>query len=90
MKFGSTTAIFRVDLGGFEGFGPCLGISHPTHPHLGEIFFFLFLFFWGGGSPNTSYGIILLFGVWHLQSGGSVGSSKKSGPNEKWGGVCLE
>ena len=23
--------------GGFEGFGPCLGISHPTHPHLGEI-----------------------------------------------------
>ena len=21
----------------FEGFGPCLGISHPTHPHLGEI-----------------------------------------------------
>ena len=40
--------------------------------------------------PNTSYGISLLFGVWHLQSGGSVGSSKKSGPNEKWGGVCLE
>ena len=25
---------FRGDLGGF---GPCLGISHPTHPHLGEI-----------------------------------------------------
>ena len=23
--------------GGFEGFGPCLGICHPTHPHLGEI-----------------------------------------------------
>ena len=21
----------------FEGFGPCLGISHPTHPHLGKI-----------------------------------------------------
>ena len=40
--------------------------------------------------PNTSYGISLLFGVWHLQSGGPVGSSKKSGPNEKWGGVCLE
>ena len=27
---------FRSDLG-FEGFGPCLGISHPTHPHLGGI-----------------------------------------------------
>ena len=23
--------------GGFEGFGPCLGISHPTHPHLAKI-----------------------------------------------------
>ena len=22
---------------GFEVFGPCLGISHPTHPHLGGI-----------------------------------------------------
>ena len=22
---------------GFEGFGPCLGITQPTHPHLGEI-----------------------------------------------------
>ena len=92
MKFGSKKAIFGVIWGGFEGFGPCLGISHPTHPHLGEIsqknFFFFFL--GGGGSPNTSYGISLLFGVWHLQSGGSVGSSKKSGPNEKWGGVCLE
>ena len=21
----------------FEGFGPCWGGSHPTHPHLGEI-----------------------------------------------------
>ena len=21
----------------FEVFGPCLGISHPTHPHLGGI-----------------------------------------------------
>ena len=21
----------------FEGFGPCSGISHLTHPHLGEI-----------------------------------------------------
>ena len=26
---------FRGDF--FEGFGPCLGISHPTHPHLGKI-----------------------------------------------------
>ena len=23
--------------GWFEGFGPCLGISLPTHPHLGKI-----------------------------------------------------
>ena len=23
--------------GWFGGFGPCLGVSHPTHPHLGEI-----------------------------------------------------
>ena len=28
---------FRGNLGGFEGFGPCLGISRPTHPHLGKI-----------------------------------------------------
>ena len=27
----------RGNLGGFVGFGPCLGISHPTHPHLGKI-----------------------------------------------------
>ena len=37
VKFGSTMAIFGVIWGGFEGFGPCLRISHPTHPHLGEI-----------------------------------------------------
>ena len=37
MKFGSKKAIFGVIWGGFEGFGPCLGVSHPTHPHLGEI-----------------------------------------------------
>ena len=36
MKFGSKRAIFGVIWGGFEGFGPCLGFSHPTHPHLGE------------------------------------------------------
>ena len=30
-------AIFGAILGGFQGFGPCLGFSHPTHPHLGEI-----------------------------------------------------
>ena len=46
MKFGSKKAIFGVIWGGFEVFGPCLGVSHPTHPHLGEIsqkkrFFFL-------------------------------------------------
>ena len=28
---------FQGDLGVYEGFGPCLGISHTTHPHLGEI-----------------------------------------------------
>ena len=49
MKFGSKRAILGVILGGFEGFGTCLGVSHPTHQHLGEIsqnepFFFLF---WG-------------------------------------------
>ena len=37
MKFGSKKAIFGVIWGGFEGFGPCLGNSHPTHPHLGKI-----------------------------------------------------
>ena len=37
MKFGSKKAIFGAILGGFQGFGPCLGFSHPTHPHLGEI-----------------------------------------------------
>ena len=37
MKFGSKKAIFWVIWGGFEGFEPCLGISHPTHPHLGKI-----------------------------------------------------
>ena len=47
MKFGSKKPIFGVIWGGFEGFGPCLGISHPTHPHLGKIsqkkrFFFTF------------------------------------------------
>ena len=28
---------FRGDLFFFEGFEPCLGISHPTHPHLGKV-----------------------------------------------------
>ena len=37
MKFGSKRAIFGVIWGGFEGFGPCLGISHPIHPHLVKI-----------------------------------------------------
>ena len=37
MKFGSKRAIFGVIWGVFEGFGPCLGVSHPTHPHLREI-----------------------------------------------------
>ena len=65
----------------------------PTHiwEEFLQKYVFVFVFFLVGGVvPNTSYGISLLFGVWHLQSGGPVGSSKKSGPNEKWGGVCLE
>ena len=37
VRFGSKKAIFGEIWGGFEGFGPCLGISHPTHPHLGKI-----------------------------------------------------
>ena len=37
VKFGSKKAIFGVIWGGFEGFVPCLGISHPTHPHLRKI-----------------------------------------------------
>ena len=37
VKFGSKRTTFEVILGGLEGFGPCLGVSHPTHPHLGEI-----------------------------------------------------
>ena len=53
MKFGSKKAIFGVIWGGFEGFGPCLGNSHPTHPHLGKIsqkkrFFF-------GSFPNPDH-----------------------------------
>ena len=52
MKFGSKRAIFGVIWGGFEGFGPCLGDSHPTHPHLGEISQKKTVFFFGS-SPNT-------------------------------------
>ena len=32
MKFWSK----KENYWGFGGFGPCLGISHPTHPHLGK------------------------------------------------------
>ena len=46
VKFGSKKAIFGVIWGGLEGFGPCLGISHPTHPHLGEISQKKPFFFW--------------------------------------------
>ena len=46
VKFGSKRAIFGVIWGGFEGFGPCLGVSHPTHPHLGEISQKKPFFFW--------------------------------------------
>ena len=37
VKFGSIKAIFGVIWGGFEELGPCLRISHPTHPHLGKL-----------------------------------------------------
>ena len=47
VKFGSKRAIFGVIWGGLEGFGPCLGISHPTHPHLGEISQKKTIFFFG-------------------------------------------
>ena len=39
MTFGSKKAIFGVIWGGVKGFGPCLGISQSTHPHLGKSFF---------------------------------------------------
>ena len=45
-KFGSKKSIFGVIWGRFEGFGPCLGVSHPTHPHLGKSPKKRFLF-WG-------------------------------------------
>ena len=41
VRFGKTKGEIRVEKGNFrgdfEGVGPCLGISHPTHPHLGKI-----------------------------------------------------
>ena len=41
VRFGKTKVEIRVEKGDFrgyfQGFGPCLGISHPTHPPLGEI-----------------------------------------------------
>ena len=39
-RFGKTKGEIRVKKSvfrGFEGFGPCLGISYPTHPHLGKL-----------------------------------------------------
>ena len=59
MKFGSKKAIFGVICGGFEGFGPCLGISHPTHPHLGEISQKNVFFFLGGGASLSGAGVHL-------------------------------
>ena len=57
---------FRGYLGGFEGFGPCLGISHPTNPHLGKIsqkkrFFYSF--------PYSTYNIVCVF-IIHTKSHG--------------------
>ena len=43
VRFGSTKGDIRAEKGDFRGdlfflrgFRPCLGIIHPTHPHLGE------------------------------------------------------
>ena len=52
MKFGSKKAIFGAILGGFQGFGPCLGFSHPSHPHLGEISFSSTFFFTPSLKPS--------------------------------------
>ena len=61
MRFGKTKGEIWVEKGDFrgdfEGFWPCLGISHPTHPHLEKKTFpkktVLFL----GGSPKKKYEI---------------------------------
>ena len=53
-------AIFGAIWGGFEGFGPCLGISHPTHPHLGKISQKNVFF---GSFPNLNLRIISLHTV---------------------------
>ena len=60
MKFGSKRATFEVILGGFEGFGPCLGVNHPTHPHLGEISQKKTVFFWQPplAEVNTSQSVL--------------------------------
>ena len=64
VKFGSEKAIFGAIWGGFEGFGPCLGISHPNHPHLGKISQKKTFFF--GSFPNY-YGIIcFIFPSWKM------------------------
>ena len=59
MRFGKTKGEiwvekgdFRGNLGGFEGFGPCLGFSHPSHPHLGEISFSSTFFFTPSLKPS--------------------------------------
>ena len=38
VKFGSKMAIFGMIWGGFKGFGPCLGISHPNPTTFGKDF----------------------------------------------------
>ena len=40
--------------GGFEGFGPCLGISHPTNTHLGKLSPKKNGFIFGGSPYNAS------------------------------------
>ena len=58
VKFGSKKAIFGSIWGGFEGFGPCLGISHPNHTHLGKLSQKKRFYFWG--APLTGCGAVCL------------------------------
>ena len=72
VKFGSKRAIFGVIWGGFEGFGPCLGVSHPTHPHLGEISQKKNGFFLAASLTGLSFSIEgMKFGTWGQESIGN-------------------
>ena len=69
MKFGLKKAIFGVIWGGFEGFGPCLGNSHPTHPHLGKVSQKKRLFFLAASLTvweDLDSGIMILFTIYYF------------------------